>query len=163
MKAKLRIACAIAGLAAVGGCNTMQIVPADRAFMDVDQVIALTDEICGATKPGFQDAESRMLANGLTIEQQGRLHSSTYIVSADIGELDDGSKVCSLRASYDGDVMALQAELRQRLGPSRSLSSLRAPAVLYFDRGPNGKMLLLIQPKVRGRNTIYDLGYADAV
>lgn len=117
--------------------SALQMVP-------VSEAIALLDATCGATRPDFSGVEARFQARGLTRDMGVAWQSETKALVGRVTEMADGTPICWVGGTYEGDLIALQNELASRYGGARhsDVAYFGAVRVPEYNRGAKGKMLI---------------------
>ncbi|MEP4195627.1 MAG: hypothetical protein ABJL99_08330 [Aliishimia sp.] len=137
---------ALAAGLALTACTPEPQQPVGTQIVGLPKALSLLDSICLASRPSFDGAEARMAAAGLTVKRGDRLYASDIAASANVATASGGRKICSVRATYAGDVKALQNDLAARFGRPNVRDSV-GPGLLTYRRGNKGKMVLLLQPR----------------
>ena len=156
---------AAAGLAAllVAGCQPQPDTPRPGSQMvSTSEAIAYLDRICLPTKPSFAGAPERMLKNGLTIVKEGRHFHPVKAVSAKVDAHKNGRRICSVSATYPGDIKVLQDEMAAKYGRPNARDSV-GPGLLTYRRGAKGKMVLFLGFARPGQTSRFEIAIVEGV
>jgi outer membrane murein-binding lipoprotein Lpp len=139
--------------------------------VSIEEAVSFLDRTCGASRPDFAGAGTKMQQAGLTnVSTNTRVSPPRTVYTSPTQEIfgsvftgKDGLKTCWITASYPGDLAALQAALEQRYGAQRpaDVAYFGTVRLTQFDRGRLGKMLLRFPQVSRtATKTLYSVGLA---
>ncbi len=135
----------LAAAATIAACQPTADQPRPGADpVSISEVISVLDATCGATRPSFSGVENRMAAKGLTIQAGEELRSPTSSIVGRVTKTQEGTPICWVGGTHQGDLVALQEQLVARYGGAKfsDYAYFGTAQLTQYDRGSKGKMLI---------------------